>query len=731
MNNNLKPIETITPFKRFCMTIGELPTSYLESMTYYEMLVWFTKYLQETVIPAINNNGEAVNELQTKYIELKNYVDNYFDNLDVQEEINNKLDDMVEQGTLQEIITDYLNTQAIFCYDNVDGLKQATNLINGSYAKTLGYYNKNDRGGSLFKIRTKTLSDVEDNGSLIFLNDNTLLAELILYNEISIKQFGAKGDNSTNDTSKIQACINYAQTNSLIKTVYIPVGTYLISQLEITSTINLKGENIYYSELKSISDNTSVNSLLHIVNSGSFNTELSNFRINGNKENNSLSTFYGILGTISQSNLGDRYTNLNNLNVTNCNNHGILFDDNLTNYDFREIRLDNIEVYNCKKGIYAKGVTDSIFSRITCHNNLEEGIYIASSNNRIINCKCFFNGRGDETTIEDIKRIPSSAFSVTQDETMQPGKTYYTRSGKNYQNSYYKFTQTTDESFQPDVTYYELTTNYYKRYAGIVINGSRNTIVECECQDNFGDGIQVLKSFNAINNVDCDNNGIYIPSGQVSAGTNIVSYASQNLTPLYVGIYIYGQTETIVTGTFNNHRYNAVGVCQYAPIKIENASVLGGSIICTQQGLDDVMCQNADLKRINISINGITFKYVLDISNIVTRTGVTVYVNVPNGTNIFIQDGICYYNIVLDGADNKIFNDDYSNRNLINLPSPARPKIFLNLIPKFSGNHAYDCVLEDAVSVNLPVNGELQLRGTPSRNYKSVVLNGSFEIADN
>ena len=81
MNNDLRPINTIPNFKRFCMTIGELPTSYLETMTYYEMLVWFTEYMKNTIIPTINNNGLAVQELQDKYIELKSYVDDYFTNL--------------------------------------------------------------------------------------------------------------------------------------------------------------------------------------------------------------------------------------------------------------------------------------------------------------------------------------------------------------------------------------------------------------------------------------------------------------------------------------------------------------------------------------------------------------------------------------------------------------------------------------------------------------------------
>ena len=84
MNNDLNvDVRTLKPFTRFIYTIGELPSSYLMSMTYQEQLTWFCNYLATTVIPTVNNNGLAVEELQQKYIELKNYVDTYFDNLDV------------------------------------------------------------------------------------------------------------------------------------------------------------------------------------------------------------------------------------------------------------------------------------------------------------------------------------------------------------------------------------------------------------------------------------------------------------------------------------------------------------------------------------------------------------------------------------------------------------------------------------------------------------------------
>ena len=135
-NINMKP-KFLPPFKRFCMTIGELPTSYVETMTYYEMLLWFTKYLNDTVIPAINNNAEALKEVQTLITELQQYVNDYFENLDVQTEIDNKLDDMVEAGTMADIIN-----QEIFgeLNDEIDLMNSNDTIFLGdSYAAGTTY----------------------------------------------------------------------------------------------------------------------------------------------------------------------------------------------------------------------------------------------------------------------------------------------------------------------------------------------------------------------------------------------------------------------------------------------------------------------------------------------------------------------------------------------------------------------------------------------------------------
>ena len=102
-------VEKLKPFTKFIYTIGQLPTSYLLSMTYEEQLIWLCNYLSQTVIPAVNNNGEAVTEIQNLFVELEDYVNHYFDNLDIQEEINHKLDEMAVDGTLTNLIKSYVD----------------------------------------------------------------------------------------------------------------------------------------------------------------------------------------------------------------------------------------------------------------------------------------------------------------------------------------------------------------------------------------------------------------------------------------------------------------------------------------------------------------------------------------------------------------------------------------------------------------------------------------------
>lgn len=177
MEENYK-YKKLCPFKWFVLENFPFIEADFDAITNWQLFCKLGKEMNK-IIDSVNLSGEQVELLTDSFNQLKDYVNNFFDNLDVQEEINNKLDEMAEDGTLLELISTYLNSKAIFCFDTVNDMKLSTNLINGSFAKTLGYHNKNDGGKSLYKIREITNSDIIDNGSLIQMNQSNLVAELI------------------------------------------------------------------------------------------------------------------------------------------------------------------------------------------------------------------------------------------------------------------------------------------------------------------------------------------------------------------------------------------------------------------------------------------------------------------------------------------------------------------------------------------------------------------------
>lgn len=101
-------IKTLKPFRFWCQKV--LPLVYDDSLSYYELLNKVVQYLNDTMenVDGLNDNvntlDENVRAIYQAYNQLQDYVNNYFDNLDVQEEINNKLDDMASDGTLSTMI---------------------------------------------------------------------------------------------------------------------------------------------------------------------------------------------------------------------------------------------------------------------------------------------------------------------------------------------------------------------------------------------------------------------------------------------------------------------------------------------------------------------------------------------------------------------------------------------------------------------------------------------------
>ena len=146
-----------------------------------------------------------------------------------------------KQGKVLNDKIDDVNAIKPSMYDTVALMKADTDLIDGDYAQTLGYYSANDGGGATYKI-TAVESETDYQEEL----DNELYATLIVDSEVNVKQFGAYGDNTHDDTLAIQNAINYLKNKFLDNsnnklTLILSAGTYLISDtIEIPVYLKIK-----------------------------------------------------------------------------------------------------------------------------------------------------------------------------------------------------------------------------------------------------------------------------------------------------------------------------------------------------------------------------------------------------------------------------------------------------------------------------------------------------------
>lgn len=185
--------------------------------------------------------NETVQEYIDKFVELKNFVDDYFDNLDVQEEINNKLDAMVQDGTLQTIIEAYLQPNVAWTFDSISEMKSATNLIDDTYAQTYGFYAVGDGGGARYKIRKAEENETADNIFTFEVNDG-LIAELVKSNnkKFNVLQLGIKRNVNASQNTKL-ASIIAKMTNG--DTLYFPSGEYNFdSKITLLHRMNIEGD---------------------------------------------------------------------------------------------------------------------------------------------------------------------------------------------------------------------------------------------------------------------------------------------------------------------------------------------------------------------------------------------------------------------------------------------------------------------------------------------------------
>lgn len=109
----------LTPFKWFVLENFPFIEADFDALTDWQLFCKLGKEINK-IIESQNLVGKQAEELTNAFNDLQNYVNNYFDNLDVQDEINNKLNEMAKSGELDELVGKYVTNDIQLQIDSIN-----------------------------------------------------------------------------------------------------------------------------------------------------------------------------------------------------------------------------------------------------------------------------------------------------------------------------------------------------------------------------------------------------------------------------------------------------------------------------------------------------------------------------------------------------------------------------------------------------------------------------------
>ena len=124
--------KNLTPFKWFVLENFPFIEADFDALTEWQLFCKLGKEINK-IIDSQNVVGTEMEKISQAFIELKNYVDNYVKNLDVQDEINNKLDEMATDGTLDRIINQEIFSDLNNKVDTLQKTKTKNNIYLGAF----------------------------------------------------------------------------------------------------------------------------------------------------------------------------------------------------------------------------------------------------------------------------------------------------------------------------------------------------------------------------------------------------------------------------------------------------------------------------------------------------------------------------------------------------------------------------------------------------------------------
>lgn len=117
----------LSPFRFWCQKV--LPITYDDSLSYYELLSKVVDWLNKAMEDIDTLNGD-IDSMYETYKELENFVNTYFDSLDAQTLINNKLDAMASDGSLSTLLDPLVTEKFNSLSTRIDNVNNDINTTN-------------------------------------------------------------------------------------------------------------------------------------------------------------------------------------------------------------------------------------------------------------------------------------------------------------------------------------------------------------------------------------------------------------------------------------------------------------------------------------------------------------------------------------------------------------------------------------------------------------------------
>lgn len=207
------------PFKFWCQHV--LPLIYDDSLSYYELLCKVVNYINQLL-------GD-VSTLSAAFTQLKAYVDNYFSSVDFQTMANEKLDEMAENGELQNIIGKFLPVLYVETVADISTLETIdflSNNANVKIIKTKGYYSVNDGGATTFYI-----GETADNDVPISIEIATnVYANVMKKSRYYAAELGFKNDRGETNNTRVFNALHPCKCEILFDSGYYAFDELLITK---------------------------------------------------------------------------------------------------------------------------------------------------------------------------------------------------------------------------------------------------------------------------------------------------------------------------------------------------------------------------------------------------------------------------------------------------------------------------------------------------------------------